>query len=102
MQITLQKASADVVTYLGRELEKIPNTLQRFATMFAVGAMGSNPDSFKDKARQLGILTHDGMVDTDLVRSGFAMAFANGNTLEAFGMRFSMADGNELLRMLES
>lgn len=101
MQVSQQKAVDAVVSFLDGELAKIPNPLNRFATMFAVGAMASNPASFAEKAQALGIVTPQGMIDTDLVRSGFQMAFKNGNTVDLFGLTFSQSDGDELLRHLE-
>lgn len=46
-------------------------------------------------------MNEQGMVDTDLVRSGFSMAFRNGQTVELLGLTFSAADGDELLRRME-
>lgn len=101
MKVTPQKATEVIVNYLETELSKISDPIKRFATMFAVGAMAANPSSLTERAKTLGVIDEQGMIDTDYVRSGFSMAFRNGNTVDLLGLTFSQSDGDELVRHLE-
>lgn len=101
MKVTPQKAVDSVVSFLEQEMSKMTNPVTRAVSMFTVGVMASNTEGLVQKASMLGIMDADGMVDTDLVRSGFSMMFRNGNTVDLLGLKFSQADGEELLRRLE-
>lgn len=102
MKVTPQKAVESVVSFLDRELMNVSNPVTRAVSMFTVGVMASNTEGLVQKASMLGIMDADGMVDTDLVRSGFSMMFRNGNTVDLLGLKFSQSDGDSLIRMLES
>lgn len=94
MKVTQQKAMDAVVGFLEQEMSKMTNPVTRAVSMFSVGVMASNTDNLAQKASMLGIMDADGMVDTDLVRSGFSMMFRNGNTVDLLGLKFSQADGD--------
>lgn len=102
MKVTPQKAVDSVVSFLEQEMSKMTNPVTRAVSMFTVGVMASNTEGLAQKASMLGIMDADGMVDTDLVRSGFSMMFRNGNTVELLGLKFSQSDGDSLIRMLET
>lgn len=102
MKVTQQKAMDAVVGFLEQEMSKMTNPVTRAVSMFTVGVMVSNTEGLVQKASMLGIMDADGMVDTDLVRSGFSMMFRNGNTVDLLGLKFSQSDGDSLIRMLET
>lgn len=101
MLVPFERSVQVVGEYLLQELNKVNDPLKRFGYKFSVAAMMYNPDSFRQKAASLGVLTSEGMVDTCAVKKGLEAAFEGGFMFSYLGLTFSRGDGDELLRRLE-
>lgn len=104
--VTIQKALEGFASFAAKDvIAAMPNGLEKFLALMAVGAMRNNPGAllrpYEPILKSMGVITQDGtQVDEQALASAMSDAFAAMPKFNWMGFTFTADDADKLLQRI--